>query len=174
MRAIQLDYQRNVSTTSLLDLALLALGLVALIWLGYAYSQVKNDGAYWSDKLATQNKPQRSRPAMAADTPETQGEAKLANEITAQLNLPWNELFSAIERAPTVDVALLAIEPDAVKHTVQISAEARNFAAMLAYLKALDTGGKLSNIYLQNHQVQAQDPNHPVRFGLVASWIEYE
>jgi hypothetical protein len=174
MRVLQLDYQRHVSTSSWLDRALLALGVIALGWLASNYLEVKNDSAYWADKLATLSKPARNKPAPVADTPESKSEAKLANDIAEQLNLPWSELFGAIEKAQVTDVALLSVEPDATKHSVRISAEARNFPAMLAYLKSLDSAGKLSNIYLQNHQVQAQDPSHPVRFGLVANWIEYE
>ena len=36
---------------------------------------------------------------------------------------------------------------------------------------ALGAQPKLANVYLQSHQVQQQDPQHPVRFVLGSDWV---
>jgi Tfp pilus assembly protein PilN len=68
-------------------------------------------------------------------------------------------------------VALLQIESDVDKQHVKISAEARTLGAMLDYLRDLEGRSILSDVYLQSHQIQQQDPERPVRFVLTATWL---
>jgi hypothetical protein len=42
---------------------------------------------------------------------------------------------------------------------------------VLEYLRFLGAQPKLANVYLQSHQLQQQDPQHPVRFVLGAAWV---
>jgi Tfp pilus assembly protein PilN len=97
-------------------------------------------------------------------------ELKRADQVIRQLALPWDQLFQAVEAASSKNVALLAIQPDAVRREVQISAEAKNFNAMLGYVERLQSGDWFAKVRLENHQVREQDPQQPVRFTLAASW----
>ena len=65
---------------------------------------------------------------------------------------------------------MLAIEPDAQKGLVRISAEAKSLESLVAYLAYLQKIPLLRDIELVTHQIQEQDPQHPVRFMLQATW----
>lgn len=106
------------------------------------------------------------------ETPEVQAEIRRANEITAQLDLPWNQLFQALEASSDETVALLGIQPDVPKRMVSIAAEARDVGSAVAYVKRLGSDAVLSGAHIINHQVQDQDPEQPMRFAVQAIWRE--
>lgn len=93
-----------------------------------------------------------------------------ARGIAKQLTLPWGDLFDAVETAATTKVALVALQPDAEQEVVRITAETRNLDDALAFVRRLQETRRLSGVYLASHQVQAQDPQHPVRFVVMAGF----
>ncbi|NTV94330.1 MAG: PilN domain-containing protein, partial [Thiobacillus sp.] len=93
-------------------------------------------------------------------------------QVLNQLALPWDRLFSAVEESSGADVALLVMEPDTLKGLVRIGGEAKHLDAALAFVKQLGAHPIFTRVALQNHQVQQQDPQKPVRFSLVAAWSE--
>ncbi|WP_308622161.1 PilN domain-containing protein [Massilia sp. Se16.2.3] len=72
--------------------------------------------------------------------------------------------------ATPANVALLALEPDAKKRVLRITAEARSSDDMLAYVAALGREEWFGAVTLARHEVQEQDPNRPVRFQVDAEW----
>jgi len=96
--------------------------------------------------------------------------SKAANQIARELQMPWAEMLAALEAVPTPEVALLGVEPSALRHVVRITAEAKNSAAMLDYLQALQAGPQFSDVWLTSHLVQAQTPGTPVRFIVQLKW----
>jgi hypothetical protein len=96
--------------------------------------------------------------------------SKAANQIARELQMPWAEMLAALEAIPAPEVALLGVEPSALRHVVRITAEAKNSAAMLDYLQALQSGPQFSNVWLTSHLVQAQTPGTPVRFIVQLKW----
>ena len=96
--------------------------------------------------------------------------SKAANQIARELQMPWAEMLAALEAVPTPEVALLGVEPSALRHVVRITAEAKNSGAMLDYLQALQGGRQFSDIWLTSHQVQALTPGTPVRFVVQLKW----
>jgi hypothetical protein len=96
--------------------------------------------------------------------------SKAANQIARELQMPWAEMLAALEAIPTPDVALLGVEPSALRHVVRITAEAKNSAAMLDYLQALQGGRQFQDVWLTSHLVQAQTPGTPVRFIVQLKW----
>jgi Tfp pilus assembly protein PilN len=101
---------------------------------------------------------------------QTQREFDAARRVLAELAQPWEQLFRAIEGALDKDTALLAIEPDAGKQALQISGEARHYAAILRFMTRLESSGTLSRVHLLSHEVQDDAPERPTRFTLAASW----
>lgn len=93
-----------------------------------------------------------------------------AESVMRRLGLPWAPLLQAIEAASGGDVALLQMQPRADEHSVQLTAEARDPAAMLDYLRRLDASPLLSEVRLVRHRVRDDDPSHPVRFDVRASF----
>jgi len=173
MDALDLDFRRDHAKPGWIGALLLAAALGVGLMLWKDYQQVLGQTAAAESNLraigmATRKKAAPERPA--ADAQKTQLELKRANEVLARLKLPWNDLFVSVESAKLPDVALLAIESDTEKRRVKISAEAKDPLAMLEYLRFLQSQPALSEIYLQNHQYQQQDPQRPVRFTLSADW----
>lgn len=114
-------------------------------------------------------------PAVAAAAPAPKvalapAQANAVNAAVLQLNLPWRDLAAALAEATPDSVALLALEPDAKRRTVRISAEAKNSDDMLAYVARLQAGAWFSSVALARHEVMRQDPNQPLRFQINASW----
>lgn len=109
-------------------------------------------------------RPAPKKPAI----PEAQAAA--VNAAIAQLNLPWRDLLDAIETATPVNIALLALEPEAKKHLIKGSAEAKTSDAMIAYIEQLKQQTFFDAVTLSKHEVNEQDPNRPIRFQFEAQW----
>jgi hypothetical protein len=116
--------------------------------------------------------PQRSPARQRAEAAETARQAAQANAVIDRLSLPWGELFSTFELATSDEIALLAIEPDARKRAVKVSAEARTAKEMLDYIKRLQRAPLLEGVLLQKHELRTEDPERPLRFVVVATWKE--
>lgn len=102
--------------------------------------------------------------------PEAQAVA--INNAVAQLNLPWRDLFDALESATPGTIALLAIEPDAKKRLLKGTAEAKTGDGMIAYIEQLKKQPFFAGVLLTRHEINAQDPNQPIRFQFEAQWVE--
>ena len=112
-------------------------------------------------------------PRAAPSTPRLpvgEQEALAVNAAIAQLNLPWRALHDAVRAATPPSVALLALEPDARKRMLRITAEAKNSDDMLAYVSLLEREEWFASVTLVRHEVLEQDPNRPLRFQLDAGW----
>ena len=114
--------------------------------------------------------PVQAAPAVAKVTVSLQ-QAAAVNAAVLQLNLPWRELYDAIGAATPKNVALLALEPDARKHMVRITAEAKGSDQMLDYVEQLQQQDWFTTVALTHHETNDVDPNKPIRFQIEAQWI---
>jgi len=117
----------------------------------------------------------RARPAIETretDSPQMREQIKKANAVLAQMNVPWGELFAAIESADEGRVGLLQIQPDARSGTVLMAGSARDLPAVLAYMTRLEGTGRLKDVVLMSHEVKLKEPGTPVAFQLLARWVE--
>ena len=172
MADLWLDYQQNrpAHWSGMLFLALV-LGALSLT-VAY-YLELNDNMASWENKLARAEREHGLRKAGAPSVREGEEQAlevQQANEVLRQLSLPWEQLFLTVESVAGNDVSLLALEPDMEKRVVKISGEAKDFVALLNYITRLEAQEVFGPVYLQNHQVQQEDPNRPVRFALLADW----
>ncbi|MES2901021.1 MAG: PilN domain-containing protein [Pseudomonadota bacterium] len=97
-------------------------------------------------------------------------QAAAVNGAVMQLNLPWRALHDAIGAATPAAVALLALEPDARKRSIKITAEARSSDNMIGYLEKLKQQQLFAGVNLVRHEINEQDPNRPIRFQIEAQW----
>lgn len=114
-----------------------------------------------------------ARPAPVAPPPRpalSDTQVRAVNEAVMQLNLPWRDLADALRSATPDNVALLALEPDARRRTLRITAEARSSDDMLAYLARMQEQDPFGAVVLTRHEIAEQDPNRPLRFQLTAQW----
>lgn len=107
---------------------------------------------------------------VASAAPISEPQAAAVNGAVMQLNLPWRALQDAVASATPAGVALLALEPDARKRMLRISAEARTSDEMIGYVARLKREELFSDVALTHHEINHQDPNRPIRFELDASW----
>ena len=109
-------------------------------------------------------------------TPEQQermkSELRFANRVIDQIDTPWDALFGAVESAYSDQAILLSVEPDTEQREVRLTAEAKDLAAMLAYLDQVRQSPILKGAYLASHQINQQDPQKPVRFIIEARWLD--
>jgi hypothetical protein len=173
LRALTLDYRRQ-PRARWAGVALLMVGAVGAGLLGAQYAQIVYAAAQAETGIREHGVATRKKvvaPSAPGDAEKMALEVKHAREILLQLGMPWNELFTSVEGVEAPDVALLHIESDVDKQNVKISAEARNLGAMLDYLHDLEGRSIFSDVYLQSHQIQQQDPQRPVRFVVTATWL---
>lgn len=171
MPALQLDYQRKLKSFSWGHAALLAAAMATVIATAIYYRELRAKADDWDVKAERMERVSRPRGgpdgAAAADLAL---ELKQANDVARQLTLPWERLFQALESVSGKDVSLLGLEPNTERKVVKIRGEAKNMAVLLDYIKRLEQCGAFGTVFLQNHMVQQQDPDQPVRFALLADW----
>ena len=171
-KPLNLEFARQTGARHAGALVLFA-SLLLAGWIGYEYRERTNTFAGLEYRLHVLQ--QRSSPApvarSAASVEHEQSELKTMGQVTARLSLPWDALFNEIEATVDEHVTLLIVEPDAEKGALQVTAEARDLASMLAYGKRLAASARFKDALIQSHQVQAQDPQRPVRFVVAARWM---
>lgn len=109
-------------------------------------------------------------PAPVAHAPIPEAQVTAVNAVVSQLNLPWGALHDALAAGTPSSIALLAVEPDARRHRLQITAEARDSDGMVAYVERLKQQELFKDVVLMRHEVNDADPNKPLRFQLEAAW----
>jgi hypothetical protein len=117
----------------------------------------------------------RTRPALEtqeSDSPEIRDQIKRANVVLGQINVPWSELFEAIESADAGSVALLQVQPDARSRTVLMGGAAKNLSSVLSYMTRLERTDRLEDVVLVSHEIKLKEPGTPVEFQLLAKWAE--
>ncbi len=120
-------------------------------------------------RTQSQEKAKAAAPSVVrAPVPESQAAA--VNAAVLQLNLPWRALHDALQAGTPANIALLALEPDAKKSSLRITAEAKSSDDMIAYIEQLQKGDWFSAVLLSRHEINEQDPNRPIRFQLDAQW----
>ncbi|HOE40395.1 MAG TPA: hypothetical protein PLB25_01985 [Rhodoferax sp.] len=173
MRRIDLNFSSRAQPAGAARWVGLLLGIVALVGV------MAWDRLYWQPLIATNEKQLRSlQMALAARQPVVpkMDDVQLAAEwgqalaVAGTLNLPWEKLFATLEGQSVGQVALLSLEPDAVRRELVLTAEGRSLKAMLGFYKMLQQQGDLSAVVLHSHQVNQQDSEKPVRFHITAKW----
>ncbi|MES3020092.1 MAG: PilN domain-containing protein [Pseudomonadota bacterium] len=101
----------------------------------------------------------------------SEAQAGAVNRAVLQLNLPWRALHDAVAGATPASVALLALEPDARRRSLKITAEARTADDMIDYVSRLKEQDLFTDVVITRHEINDQDPNRPLRFQLEAAWM---
>lgn len=177
MKRIGIDFAppgagRTLRRATPLAWALLCAALpaaAALVVLAGRYRADEQETAWRMARLDAMERP-RAAPAQAARPALAPARIEAVNAAVMQLNLPWRALHDAIQAGTPPGVALLALEPDAKKGRVRISAEARDSDAMIACVDSLRRSGWFGAVALLRHEIDEQDPNRPIRFQVDARW----
>jgi Tfp pilus assembly protein PilN len=169
---LALDFKRSPRRWTWIGLLLLVIGAAWIAQVVNTERRLSSQIALAESRQATLAQRSDRKPPPVADAATMQLEISQANTILQRLALPWNALFQTLESTRGKSIALLAIQPDAAKHTVRIDGEARSLDALLAYITQLERSKVLDRIYLTSHEVRTEDADKPVRFALTAHWME--
>jgi Tfp pilus assembly protein PilN len=112
----------------------------------------------------------QSQDRVAARSVLSPAQIEAINRAIRQLNLPWDQLFTEVERRLDSRVALLALEPDANRRILRLHGEAKSAEDMLGFVKALGESTFLNDAILARHEVNEADRNRPLRFVAEARW----
>jgi hypothetical protein len=148
-------------------MALFGAGLLACVIVAGEFSASLGERESLQARLGSIARPHRA--PTAADTRN----AAVATTIQKQLWVPWSSLLAELENASqdvSSTVSLLEVQPDAAKHVVRITAEARTLPDALAYLERLQKSTMLRYPMLDSHELRKDDPEHPIRVKLSAEW----
>jgi hypothetical protein len=176
LQEIQLDFTHPAGRASRFGPLLLFVGVVVVL-AGLAYQrEVRREIVVREARLSElRGMANRTLPALAekeSDTPEVRSEIQKANSVLQQLNVPWGDLFTAVESAEGADVALLAVQPDPRSRNVVIGGVGRSLPAVFAYMDRLEHTKRLRDVVLSNHEMKSREPGQPVAFTLSATWDE--
>jgi len=175
MRGLELDYQRKPSNVTLYGVVICVLSVATLAFILFQYSKMDEESQILQIKLREFESSTMSRVDGASNRQDAYTlarEMKEANHVLKMLGLRWDGVFEAVAIAHGKGVALLALAPDPDKGTVRISAEAKNFSEMLDYVQQLEKQPALGGVHLQSHVLQKSDPQKPVRFVVMANWLD--
>ncbi|TFW16884.1 hypothetical protein [Duganella callida] len=138
---------------------------------GWQLAEQREDRArqlkHLQDRVAAMSS---ARPVQVAKVAIPEAQARFVNGAIMQLNLPWRELQDAVLAATPRSVALVALEPDARKRILKITAETKGSDDMVDYVAALKEQDSFSGVIITRHEINDQDPNRPLRFQLEATW----
>jgi hypothetical protein len=173
MRRLELDFHAVPSrpwAAMLCMSSALALSALALV----QHQRAAGELLRWQEALTIrQSAPLREPKPPAEAQKRTAAQVRefaAANSVIRKLVLPWEDLFKAVEQASGNDIALLAIEPDATKKVIKLTAESHSAQSMLAFILRLQRSPALAGVLLQRHDVQLKDPDKPLRFIILARW----
>ena len=107
-------------------------------------------------------------PAGSAELPAARVLA--INAAIEKLNLPWAELFAALEQAKPDGVALLRLEPNGGKRSALIVAESRSQEPMIQFVARLREVAFFDDAFLVRHEVREDAAGRPYRFSLEIRW----
>jgi Tfp pilus assembly protein PilN len=173
---IQLDFLHPTGRGSPIARLLLAAGVLAALAVLTHQRQVSIEVRSRESQLEEmRGMSRRALPAITgreSDNAETRDQIKKANLVLAQMNVPWEGLFAAIESAEDGNVALLAVQPDVRGRGLLIGGQARSLPAVLNYMARLQRSERLRNVVLATHEIKAKEPGQPVEFSLLANWVE--
>lgn len=173
VRRLELDLVAPVRRGGRAGSLLLLLAVIAAGAVGWQHRALHDELLELEARAAPVRSQAPAPSATAVSAPRARQavlEVQQAAQVAGRLNVPWDALFAALETAATPDVALLAIESEAGRRSVRLSGEARQLGALLAYVRSLRGRSALTDVFIHSHEMQAQDPQHPVRFSIAASW----
>ena len=173
MRAIHLDFASS-RKPSMLGLVMFALALLLLTIIWQRHSHINQELLTLDQSILELKERKGLKPAepqlQAKSSADLLANIEEAKKLASFLMIPWGDVFNALETSAIDDLALLAIEPDAKKRQLKITAEAKNKDIMFSYLEKLEGSDELANVYLLKHEVVEDVDQHPIRFVAVATW----
>lgn len=164
---LELDYVAAPRRARWLGRALLAAALVAAALQVERYRDIVQERSALAARHETLDGGRRAAPPASARRLEEQ--LKDAQSVVSRIEMPWPQMIESIEATASPEVFLLQLQPEPERRLLRLTAEAGTPEAMLEYLRRLHESKLLSRARLISHQVQRENPAHPIQFVAEAS-----
>jgi hypothetical protein len=172
MRPIELDFVQSSRSFTPSGVVLLLLGVLAIAADFAAWRQIDSEASALLARTPQRGSERASSVPPGGNSESVRRQIQLAAEIIKRKAVPWDTLFRDIEAASGKDVGLLSIQPETAGAVLRIDAEARDVAAMVAYVNRLGQQSSLRDVVLVTHEFRGQGGLRAVRFGLSARWVQ--
>lgn len=173
MTTLDIDFgkpRRNWSRHMALILALVALVISAFEgWTYFVYYREYKSWQFELENIQKRKIDDASKVEVIIDE-ELQAKLKNAAQLIDRIETPWEILFESMESVSEKKVALLSLVSDTERRELLVTAEAKDLDAMLSYVQQISTANGLTDVYLSSHQVNNQNPLHPILFTVIANW----
>lgn len=166
MARLDFDFHLQPSRPRKLGIALALAGVAAMGWAWTNLQAARATEAGLAMQIAAleQARPAAAtRPAVRTDTPAQTAQAR----IESQLAYSWQPAFDALAAARSSKIALLTLDAVQAKSQMRLTAEARQLSDAVEFIEVLQQQPGIRHAALTQHEVQADDPQKPVRFTLL-------
>jgi Tfp pilus assembly protein PilN len=120
------------------------------------------------DVLDARLQPAKARAEVVG--PELARRIAAANQVIAELVVPWDALFKAIESADARGLGVMSLAPNAREHALRLTGEARSVPDLLAYVDRMAALKVLDEVHLESYETVQRDGTDVVSFTLAATW----
>lgn len=177
MHPLRLDYTNRAVLWTRQGAGWLGIGLFLVAVTGAYYWYLAEETALVTEKIeAARQHTGRERMGKEKLTEELKtfrADIKESQAVLAQLTIPWDPLFSAVEQVGgrhSDRIALMAIHPDVGEGRVVIEGRSADFDVLLDFVTQLTEFDIIRHAYLSRHLREEKDHAKPVRFSIVAEW----
>ncbi|MDO3527962.1 hypothetical protein ACNRBH_14660 [Ralstonia pseudosolanacearum] len=172
MSPLNIDFARRRTGPTTAGVALVIAAALLLLFAGDALWRAyrNNDRARAELAAVAASAPVKTRAAKLEPTALEKRTAKDSRAVLSELTVPWQDLLAIVEGYRGHDVALIGIDQMPAQGQIRVTAEAKDFEALIGYLKYLQESRLLREAALNTHLIETTVPGVPVRFQVTAVW----
>ena len=174
MRALLIDFSGRRRGASWLSWAFLAGGALVLApvlddHLAARERLARNEARLERHKQLVAKEGRKAVKGAPAGAPANDADASL-RRVAAELAMPWDAVFEALELAVDGDIALLSVAGEGKGRTLRLEAEAKSLATALAFADRLRNSLRFDDVAVVSQEERPAGAVAVVRFQLVAVW----
>jgi hypothetical protein len=170
--ALKIDYQRVANQPRrAAGWMLLMAGLVIVGEMAVSYARLHHEREAMLGEMRASGLHVDLSSEMSSGRKFGDKDVAAAHDIMSRLSAPWEDFFASIESIKNDDVAILSMDPDTQAGALTIAGEAKDYAAVLTLIAQLRRKREFADVFLQRHDVKADDPQHPVSFSIFMRWV---
>lgn len=166
MARLDFDFHVQPTRPGKLGVTLALAGIVALVWAWTNLQAARAVEAGLALQIAAIEQARPHPPAKPAASTDNAAHAA-QTRIAAQLEYSWQPAFDALAAARSSKIALISLDANQAKSQLKLVGEARQLADAVQFIETLQQQPGIRRAALTQHEVQADDPYHPVRFNIL-------